>query len=135
MGCRARESDRRYAAINSRSSARVGATGRPAHRERLRRARATRRSSSASAAGSLGVRRSFVGRAPAPATWPGDSLMKPFLVTASVVFGLIVAVHVWRVLEEGTGVLSNPWFLLSTVVSALLSGWACYLLRRLPRAS
>ena len=61
--------------------------------------------------------------------------MKTFLVTAAVVFGLIVAVHAWRVLEEGAGVVSNPWFVISTAVSALLCGWACYLLRRLPRAS
>ena len=61
--------------------------------------------------------------------------MKAFLVTASVVFALVVVVHLWRVLEEGSGVLANPWFVVSTVVAALLSGWACFLLRRLPQQS
>ena len=61
--------------------------------------------------------------------------MKVFLVTASVVFALIVALHLWRVLQEGSGVLGSPWFVASTVVAALLCGWACHLLRRLPRTS
>jgi hypothetical protein len=61
--------------------------------------------------------------------------MKAFLVTASVVFALLVVVHIWRLLEEGSGVLANPWFVVSTVVGALLCGWACLLLRRLPRQS
>jgi len=61
--------------------------------------------------------------------------MKAFLVTASVAFALIVAVHLWRLLEEGSGVLANPWFVVSTVVAALLCGWAFFLLRRRPQPS
>ena len=61
--------------------------------------------------------------------------MKAFLISAAVVFGLLVAVHIWRVLEEGAGVLANAWFVVSTIAAALLCGWACLLLRRLPQQS
>ena len=60
--------------------------------------------------------------------------MKAYLVTTAAVFGLLVVLHLWRVVEEGGHVARDPVFLLFTVLSAGLCGWAVYLLRRVGRA-
>ena len=60
--------------------------------------------------------------------------MKNYVVTTGVLFGLLVLVHVWRAVEEGPHLATDPWFVLFTVVAAGLSFWAFVLLRRIPRA-
>ena len=49
--------------------------------------------------------------------------MKPFLMTAGTVFGLIVVAHIARMIVE-PHVVHDPWFWLLTVVAAGLSAWA-----------
>jgi hypothetical protein len=54
--------------------------------------------------------------------------MKAYLITTGVVFALLVVVHVWRLIVERS-VLSEPIFLIITVIAAGFSVWAFRLLR------
>jgi hypothetical protein len=58
--------------------------------------------------------------------------MKTFLVTAGIVFGLIVIAHVARILVEPQ-MASDPSFWAITVVAGALSLWAWWLAWRLHR--
>ena len=49
--------------------------------------------------------------------------MKVYLAITASLFSLLVIVHVWRMVVEGS-VLHNPWFLLITAVAAALSIWS-----------
>ena len=60
--------------------------------------------------------------------------MKPYLITTGSVFGLIVAAHVWRVLEEGSHLATEPSFIVLTGAAAALCLWACRLLWVKPQA-
>ena len=59
--------------------------------------------------------------------------MKAYLATTSVAFGLLTVVHIWRVVEEGTQLARQPFFVLVTVISAALCVWAARLFRRSTR--
>jgi len=59
--------------------------------------------------------------------------MKAYLIATGTVFGLITLAHVWRVVAEGPGRATEPWFVVLTVVAAGLSVWAWRLLKRLPK--
>jgi hypothetical protein len=56
-------------------------------------------------------------------------LVKSYLLTTGTIFGLVVLVHVWRVIEEGVHLARDPWFVALTLLSAALSVWALRLLR------
>lgn len=56
--------------------------------------------------------------------------MRPYLVVAAIVFGLLVVVHLWRASVEGWAVLGQPLVLGTTAGSAVLCAWAIWLLRR-----
>jgi hypothetical protein len=53
--------------------------------------------------------------------------MKPFLIAAGTVFGLVVIAHIARIAGEPE-MARDPWFWLLTILSAALSGWAWRLL-------
>ena len=53
--------------------------------------------------------------------------MRAYLITTSAIFGLLVVVHIWRMVVEAG--VSNPWFLGITVLAAAMCGWALSLLR------
>jgi hypothetical protein len=55
--------------------------------------------------------------------------MRGYIITSGVVFGLILAAHVARVVAEGLGTLNDPWFVGSSIVAAALGAWAFRLLR------
>jgi len=55
--------------------------------------------------------------------------MKAYLITTGTVFGLLVVLHVWRLIEEGGHLVSDPFFWLITLVAAGLSVWAWSLVR------
>ncbi len=55
--------------------------------------------------------------------------MKTYVATTGVVFGLLAVVHIWRVVQEGSRLATEPFFVLVTVVSAALCVWAVRLLR------
>jgi hypothetical protein len=60
--------------------------------------------------------------------------MKAYVMTTGALFGLLVVVHLWRVVEEGPGPAKDPWFILITVAAAALGLWAWRVLRSLPRS-
>ena len=55
--------------------------------------------------------------------------MKAYLMTTGLLFGLLTVVHVWRFIEEGPHLATDPWYVLITVVAAALCVWAWRLLR------
>ena len=55
--------------------------------------------------------------------------MKAYVTTTGSVFGLLVLVHIARVVAEGPRVAADPLFVLLTVIAAVLCAWAGYLLR------
>jgi hypothetical protein len=55
--------------------------------------------------------------------------MQAFVITAGAIFGLITLVHVWRMVEEPQ-LATEPWFLVLTGLSAVLSLWAFGVARR-----
>jgi len=59
--------------------------------------------------------------------------MKAYLVTTGVIFGLITAAHVLRVIDEGVQRAKDPVFIILTVLAASLCVWACSLVRTLSR--
>ena len=50
--------------------------------------------------------------------------MRAYLLTTGVLFGLITLVHLWRIIEEWPHLAREPWFVLLTVASVVLSLWA-----------
>ena len=54
--------------------------------------------------------------------------MKIYLALTAVVFGLLTALHLWRMVAESTSLAKDPFFLLLTIVSAGLCLWAVKLL-------
>ncbi len=58
--------------------------------------------------------------------------MRAYVMTTGVVFGLLTLAHVWRAIEEGPHLATEPWYVLITVAAATLSLWAWRLLRRYP---
>jgi hypothetical protein len=59
--------------------------------------------------------------------------MKAYLITTGSIFGLIVLAHILRIIEEGSHLARDPWYMLLTVLAAALSLWAVRLLRLSPR--
>lgn len=55
--------------------------------------------------------------------------MKAYIITTGAVFGLLALVHIWRIIEEGLGLATDPFFILITVASAALCIWAWRVLR------
>ncbi len=55
--------------------------------------------------------------------------MKAYLMTTGTVFGLLVVLHVWRFIQEGAQLASDPWFWLITIAAAVLCVWAWRLVR------
>jgi hypothetical protein len=60
--------------------------------------------------------------------------MKAYVMTTGMLFGLLTVVHLWRALEEGPHLATDPWFILITLLAAALCIWACRLLRPSTRA-
>lgn len=60
--------------------------------------------------------------------------MKAYLITTGTIFGLITLAHIWRAVEEGSRLATDPWFVLLTVMAAGLSIWAWRLLSRSSRS-
>jgi hypothetical protein len=60
--------------------------------------------------------------------------MRTYVITTGVIFGLLVVLHVWRVVVEGTQLLRDPWWFLITGLAAALCVWAFVMARRPPSA-
>ncbi len=55
--------------------------------------------------------------------------MKAYVMTTGALFGLLTLAHLWRIVEEGRHLATDPWYVLITLVAAALSLWAWRLLR------
>jgi len=55
-------------------------------------------------------------------------------MTTGAVFGLITLAHVLRIIAEGPHLVTEPWYVLLTVVAAALAVWAWRLLRLTTRS-
>jgi len=56
--------------------------------------------------------------------------VKAYLATTGVVFGILTALHIWRIIAEGGGPGREPWFLFISVVAAGFTVWSAVLLLR-----
>ena len=59
--------------------------------------------------------------------------MRAYVITTGIVFALLIVAHIWRVIEEGSQLMKQPPFILTTLAAAALFVWAMSLLRRSPR--
>ena len=48
--------------------------------------------------------------------------MRAYLGLTAALFGLLTIAHVWRIIVESS-LATDPWFLLTTILSTLLCGW------------
>ena len=56
--------------------------------------------------------------------------MRAYVITTGLIFALITIAHIVRLVLESTRVLTEPIFVLFTILSAALVLWAITLLRR-----
>jgi hypothetical protein len=56
--------------------------------------------------------------------------MRSYVVTTGAIAVLLVLAHLARIFVEGTRLLSEPDFVLATVASVGIGGWALVLLRK-----
>jgi len=59
--------------------------------------------------------------------------MKAYLVSTGVMFGALVVAHIWRVIEEGPRLLTEPLWVAITAIATVFCGWAFRLLWRARR--
>lgn len=59
--------------------------------------------------------------------------MKLYLIATAVVFALLAVSHIARMAAEGTYLLSEPIFVITTLLSLSFCVWSILLLRRLPK--
>jgi uncharacterized membrane protein len=59
--------------------------------------------------------------------------MRSYVIVAGVIFGLLVVVHLWRMIVEPHQA-RNPWFLLTTIVAGVLSVAAWRIVQRSRRS-
>ena len=57
------------------------------------------------------------------------SLMRTYVMTTGVIFGLLVVAHVWRMVVE-SHLATQPEYIMVTLAAALLSLWAFRLVWR-----
>ncbi len=57
--------------------------------------------------------------------------MKSYIVTTGVIFGLLLVSHVARVVVEGTYLIREPIFVLTTIASGAVFIWAITLFVKL----
>jgi len=57
--------------------------------------------------------------------------MKAYVAATGIVFGLLVVIHLWRAIVEGVHLFGDPWYAATTLVAALLFGWAIRVWRAL----
>ena len=50
--------------------------------------------------------------------------MKAYVITTGVLFALLVVVHVWRAIEEGPHVATDPAYIIITALAAGMAFWA-----------
>lgn len=57
--------------------------------------------------------------------------IKAYVITSGAIFGLLTIMHILRIIMENRHLASDPPFILLTLVSAVLFGWAVQVFRSL----
>ena len=60
--------------------------------------------------------------------------MRLYLITTCAVFALLAIAHLLRLVLDGPGLMTDPWFVGVTILTLGLAGWGWLLLRRWARA-
>ena len=60
--------------------------------------------------------------------------MRAYIITTTIIFGLVLAAHIWRVVSEHIVLSREPWFVALTVFVAALFVWGVRLSTRSFRA-
>ncbi len=60
--------------------------------------------------------------------------VRAYLLTTGILFGLLTAVHLWRVVAESASLARDPWYMLITALAAAFCVWALALFRRTVRS-
>lgn len=60
------------------------------------------------------------------------SFVKVYLLVTAIIFLLVLIAHIARIAAEGTHLLGEPTFLLSSVLSVAMIAWSAVLFKRLP---
>jgi hypothetical protein len=55
--------------------------------------------------------------------------MKAYVMITGALFGLLTIAHIVRIIMENPGLASDPIYILITILTAVLCGWAFYLVR------
>ena len=55
--------------------------------------------------------------------------MKAYVMTTGALFGLLTVAHLLRMVAERR-LLTDPWYILITAATAVLSVWSWYVLKR-----
>jgi len=53
--------------------------------------------------------------------------MRAYVFTTGVIFALLVVAHIWRIFAESASLAADPFYILITVASAMLTIWAARL--------
>lgn len=56
--------------------------------------------------------------------------MKPYIAVAGTIFAIVFALHIWRLNVEGAGMLSDPYFAVSSILSLAMALWGARLLMK-----
>jgi len=59
--------------------------------------------------------------------------MRAYVITTGVIFALIVAAHIWRIVVEGLVLARDPAFVMLTIAAGALSLWSLQVLRAIAR--
>jgi hypothetical protein len=59
-----------------------------------------------------------------------EQMMRNFILVCGVVFALIFLTHVARIAVEGSGLLNEPIFVISSIASLLIAIWSAVLFRK-----
>jgi hypothetical protein len=57
--------------------------------------------------------------------------MRAYVLTSGAIFGLLTLAHILRIVQDGTHLARDPWYVLVTLASTALAVWA-YRVFRLP---
>jgi hypothetical protein len=57
--------------------------------------------------------------------------VKAYVITSGAIFGLVTLAHIWRAVDEGTRLATEPGYVLITLAAAALALWAWRVLRAL----
>lgn len=60
--------------------------------------------------------------------------MKAYLITTGALFGLLTIAHIVRIIAENPRLATDPFYILITVLTAVLCVWAFYLVRHSSKA-